>query len=130
VIDADTDEVVALEMPSTLVKQVNARYKKNHTVLDRVFELYKSGSGKEGTTYQADAEAPSKLAKAHRDLEPYDVEAIIQSEVEADQGDEDDLWDESPRRKSKGKAKPSTMKVPGGKSKGRKKKKKGDEPPF
>lgn len=66
-VDTETDRVVPLCLPKSLMNQVVARYDKYGTIIDRDYELSKSGTGLE-TTYMMDPEPP--LA---RKLDKYDL---------------------------------------------------------
>lgn len=66
-VDTETDRVIPLCLPKSLMNQVIARYEKYGTIIDRDYELSKSGVGLE-TTYMMDPEPP--LA---RKLDKYDL---------------------------------------------------------
>lgn len=91
-VDVESDKVIALQMPKTLVNQLVGRYEKNGTVTDRDYELFRQGTGLE-TEYHAQSEAPSK--KKLSKYEALDLLQLLEDAYNAVWGtDEDDDDDE------------------------------------
>ncbi len=95
----DDSAVRAVKMPKSLFEQIMARYEKHGTILDRDYELTRSGSGLD-TTYMLTPEAPSKMNLKRFEL--LDLEAILAKMLE----DEDDDADDEPVKKTVGKTAP------------------------
>lgn len=103
VVDINENEVIALAMPKTVAKAMMERHDKHHTVMDRDYELSKSGSGLK-TKYLVTPEAPSK-----KNLDRYELKDIMEILEGMIPGDEDadmdeDEEDERPARRKKSSA--------------------------
>ena len=59
VIDLGDDKVIPLKMPKDLANRLFTKYERNHTILDRDYELSRTGEGLE-TVYDCTPEPPSK----------------------------------------------------------------------
>jgi hypothetical protein len=70
VLNIESDRVMVVDMPQSLAEQIYTRWAKSKagTIMDRDFELLRSGSGKNNTSYQASPEAPLK-----RLLDKYEI---------------------------------------------------------
>lgn len=91
----DDSAVRALKMPKSVVEQLIARYEKHGTVMDRDYELSRTGSGKNDTKYLVTPDSPSKMNTKRFEL--LDLEEIMQSLASSDDEDDDDD-DERPAR--------------------------------
>lgn len=99
----DDAQVRALKMPKTVVEALLARYEKHGTVLDRDYELSRSGSGLD-TTYLVTPDSPAKMNTKRFTL--IDLEDLLAKMLDAsDEADEDDDDDddeeETPRRSTR-----------------------------
>lgn len=104
VVDTNESEVIALAMPKTVAKSMMERYEKHSTILDRDYELSKSGSGLK-TKYLVTPEAPSKKNLSRYELK--DIMEILEGMVPGDEDadlDDDDDEDERPSRRKKSSA--------------------------
>lgn len=103
-VDVERDKVVALQLPKTIVNKMINRYEKNGTVIDRDYELFRSGSGLD-TEYDAQPEAPSK--KRLSKYEPLDLLDALEEAYESvwgtsdDDDDDDDEEIKRPHRRRK-----------------------------
>lgn len=100
----DDKKVRAVIMPSSLFEQIFTRYQKYGTILDRDYELSKTGSGLD-TKYLLDFEAASKLPGMNKwQAKMLDLEEVLQSmldDMDDDEDDDDDDEPESPRSTKK-----------------------------
>lgn len=110
-VDLDEDRVIPLKLPKTLATRLTLKYDKYDTLMDRDYELTRSGEGLD-TDYDADAEAPMK--RNMKKYEPLDLGEILQGAWEYVFGVEDDE-EEKPKRSS---AKGKKSKANAGKPKG------------
>lgn len=99
--EENPEKVIALQMPMSLVKQLTGRYDKYGTIVDRDYELYRTGEGKNGTEYHADPEPKDvrKLAKFEKDC--LDLEELLEAmhaEIFTD-GDDDEEEEEAPKKR-------------------------------
>lgn len=116
----DDQKVWALKLPKTIVEQLMAFYTKyKGTLLDRDYELSRTGSGQYDTKYMAapDDRSPMNLARFER--KKHDLAGLLSALVNGDLEDDEDDDDDEPVRKSK-KSKSSAS--------GKKKKPKRDDP--
>jgi hypothetical protein len=100
--NVDQSKVQALKMPKSLVEQLVNFAQKYGTILDRDYELSRSGSGMD-TTYSAVPEdkSPIKIARFRKDMS--DLEQLLEDWAsEQENGPEDDDDDEPVRRKGRG----------------------------
>lgn len=89
----DDQKVRALKMPKTLVEMLvhyHAKYK--GTLLDRDYELSRTGSGKNDTKYMAAPDAPSKMNLSR--FKSLDLTKILNSLLDDEEDDDDDDDDE------------------------------------
>jgi hypothetical protein len=95
----DDQKVQAILIPKTLAEQlVNYQAKYKGTLMDRDYELSRTGSGKTGTKYMASPEPPSKMKLSRFEDKMLDLDKVLQSMLgDEDDGDEDD----EPVKKSK-----------------------------
>lgn len=104
-LDIDSEEVVPLVIPKSLAKDLEGKYNRNQTIMDRDYELNKEGSGFD-TTYSSYNEGPNK--RRIDGLEMFDLLDVLASQLEADDEDldeDDDIDDDDdqpPKRKSMG----------------------------
>lgn len=97
-VDTDKSTVVAVQMPTSLVTILLKRYDRNGTLLDRNWELSKSGSGLD-TEYDAESDGKTKF---NFDLyEPLDLGDVLQSQIASDGGDDDEDEDTPPWEQDK-----------------------------
>lgn len=73
-VDVDNDRVIPLQLPKTLVSSLVALYERMDTLLDRDFELVRSGEGLD-TTYNVVPEAPLKRKLTKYQL--HDLQQIL-----------------------------------------------------
>jgi hypothetical protein len=59
-VEIDSDRVIAVKLPATLVEQLIIRYDRFSTILDRDYILGRSGQGVD-TTYYCDPEPPTRM---------------------------------------------------------------------
>lgn len=109
-VDVDKSTVVAVQLPTSLVTILLKRYDRNGTLLDRNWELSRSGAGLD-TEYDAESDGKSKF---NFDLyEPLDLGEVLQGQIANDGGEDEDDDDTPPWEKdepTKGKP-PRTMKL-------------------
>lgn len=105
-LDVAETNVIPLVMPKTMAASVLKKYEKYATLLDRDYELSRSGTGMD-TEYDVTPEAPSKMNIARFDL--IDLMEILEGQLamaenaESDD-DEDDDEDEAPKARTRKKA--------------------------
>lgn len=117
-VDRESNEVIALKMPKSLVESLMKKYDKYETIMDRDYELVRDGDGLD-TTYEAIPEAPKKMNVAK--FEPLDLLNVLEAQIPAslkgeDEDDDDDDDDTPPwedddkpvRRKRPVKKRPSS----------------------
>jgi hypothetical protein len=75
----DDQKVMAVKMPKTLVENLMVFRDKYKTIVDRDYDLTKTGSGKEGTKYFATPDSPKRLKTERFDGQLHDLAAILQS---------------------------------------------------
>lgn len=99
-VDTQENKVVPLQLPVSAVSSLVKKYDKYGTILDRDYEISKSGTGFD-TEYDVDAEPPTRMNLDRFDL--LDLDGILQAQVDGggDTDDDDEEEDETPR-KSKG----------------------------
>lgn len=94
----DDQKVRALKLPKSLVEILAAYRKKYGTLLDRDYELSRTGSGQNDTKYMGVPETPTKMKLSR--FTPLDLDDVLQSML----GDDDDEDDEpTPKKKKKSK---------------------------
>jgi hypothetical protein len=94
----DDSAVKAVKMPKTVFEQLMARYMKDGTIMDRDFELSRTGSGRDDTVYMVSPDSPRKVKLSRFTL--LDLDEVLQSMVD-DMDEADDDEDDEPKRKSK-----------------------------
>lgn len=88
-------KVMAVKLAKTLMDALSKHYDRRGTMLDRDYDLSRSGSGMRDTTYTASPESPSKMNLSRYKREMIDLEELLESLLPgADEEDED----ETPRR--------------------------------
>lgn len=90
----DDSDVRAVKMPKSAVEQLIARYEKHGTVMDRDYELSRTGSGKNDTKYMVSPDSPAKMNLSRFKL--IDLAEVLESLIVAEDDDDDDDEDESP----------------------------------
>lgn len=101
VYSVDESKVEAVEIPKSAVEQLVAYFEKYGTLLDRDYDLSKSGTGMMGTKYHVSPDSPSRL-KLDR-FKKLDLDKILTAmALDSEDEDEDDEEDEEPvTRKTK-----------------------------
>lgn len=96
----DDQKVQPIELPKSLVEQLVGYFEKKGTLLDRDYDLSKTGSGMEGTKYMASPDSPTPMNV--RRFKKIDLDKVLQSMLDddADDDDEDDDDDEPVTRQS------------------------------
>lgn len=119
-LDTETDKVIPLQLPKDLVNQLVIRYERDETMLDRDYELFRTGEGLD-TTYGLTPEAA--MARKVDKYTHLDLEQVLQDAYEA-------VWGSSIVTEGAIKKKGGTTKtkVGGGKAMRRKKIEVDDEP--
>lgn len=99
-LDTEKDKVIALLLPKSLANRLTARYERYDTLMDRDYELFRTGSALD-TEYDLNPEAPKKRAVAKYEL--LDLGDILQQVWDAVWGETngDDDEDEKPTRRSR-----------------------------
>lgn len=97
----DSSKVQALKMPKSLVEQLVTFASKWGTILDRDYELSRSGSGMD-TVYKAIPEdkSPIKIARFRKDM--HDLEQLLEDWADEQDGEDDEEEEEPVRRRSRG----------------------------
>lgn len=97
VVDISRDEVVALQLPTSLVNDLVVRYDRYETITDRDYELFRTGSGLD-TSYGLTPEPASKRNMAK--YKTLDLEDCLQQAYDAvwadGDGDIDEDTDDEP----------------------------------
>lgn len=93
----DDSKVCALKMPKTVVEQLLARYEKHGTVMDRDYELSRTGSGQTDTVYMVTPEPPQKMKLSRFDKDLIDLEEVLESLLDDEAVDDDE--DDKPKKK-------------------------------
>lgn len=113
-VDTDKSIVVALAMPTSLVNILLKRYDRNGTLLDREWELSRSGAGLE-TEYDATSDGRTKFNFSV--YEPLDLNEILASQVEGESEEDDtaddDTDDEDPPWEEKKPPSGTKRRIPG-----------------
>lgn len=73
-VDVDTDRVIPLQLPKDLANRLVVRYERNGTLIDRDFELSRSGEGLD-TVYDLDAQAVDRKNVAK--YQPLDLMKVL-----------------------------------------------------
>ncbi|MFE9742931.1 hypothetical protein [Streptomyces sp. NPDC006477] len=96
--NVDQSKVQALKMPKSLVEQLVKFYEKYGTILDRDYELSRSGSGMD-TSYSAvpDDKSPIKISRFRKDM--VDLEQLLEDWASEQEEEDDDEEEVSPRRR-------------------------------
>jgi hypothetical protein len=108
VVLTDEGKVVPLAMPAMLVNRMLNKYDKYATVMDRDYELVRTGQGFD-TEYDVTPEAPNKMKLSRFEL--LDPVEILESMAPDSDDDDDDDEDEAPRSKSKSRPAPKRRPV-------------------
>lgn len=96
-LDIETDKVIALQLPKSLANRLTARYERNDTLMDRDYELFKTGE-KLDTEYDLNPEAPKRRAMNKYTL--LDLGALLQEAwnlIWGDSDGDDEDEEETPR---------------------------------
>lgn len=107
-IEDSREQVIALQLPKDLANRLVVRYERNGTLLDRDFELTRSGEGLD-TVYDVDALAPRKRNIAK--YTPLDLEQVLEdayNDVFGAEDDEDEV-DIAPVIKKRAKSKAAAV---------------------
>lgn len=114
----DDNRVIAVKMPKTLTNKLLTRYDKYGTIMDRDYDLIRSGKGLD-TEYDVANEGPSKFN--YKKYKPLNLLSLLEAEWESAHGIVSDDEDEEPRPKKKKPKKKAKKK----KNKGKKGRKRG-----
>jgi len=98
----DDQKVQPIELPKSLVEQLVAYFEKKGTLLDRDYDLSKSGSGMNDTKYLASPDSPSKMNLSR--FKKLDLSKILASMLDDDDDEDDDDEDDEPVRHRTSKA--------------------------
>lgn len=103
-LDVAEGKVIPLVLPKSMVSSLVKKHEKYGTMLDRDYELSRSGNGLD-TEYDVTPEAPTKMNLTRYDL--IDLEELLESQLEmaegASSGDDDDDDDDVPvKRRNSG----------------------------
>ena len=102
----DDQKVWAVKMPKSLVESLMAFYTKyKGTIMDRDYELSRTGSGQNDTRYMAIPESPSKLKLSRFEDKKLNLDDVLSSLVSDEDEEEDDDDDETPKKAKKSKPK-------------------------
>lgn len=100
VVDVDEGKVVPLKMTKTLAASVLKRFDKYKTLLDRDYELTRTGTGRD-TEYDSIPESPTKMNISR--YEEIDLWALVEAQLPSEEDDDDDDdEEETPRARRKG----------------------------
>lgn len=88
----DDQKVQPVELPKSLVEQLVAYFEKKGTLLDRDYELSKTGSGMTDTKYMASPESPMKMNISR--FKKLDLDKVLSSMLDDDDEDDEDDEDE------------------------------------
>lgn len=103
-LDVAETKVIPLVLPKTLAASVLKKYEKYGTLLDRDYELTRSGQGFD-TEYDVTPESPSRMNIDRFD--PLELWDILEGQLDmADQEDEEDDDEPEPKAKAKAKKRP------------------------
>lgn len=95
-VDVDEKKAIIVKLPQTAAEQMVKKYDRFKTILDRDYFLSREGSGRDNTKYDVTPEAPSKMNLSR--YEVFDLEAALQSIVDAD--DDDEIEEKVSKKKS------------------------------
>lgn len=105
-LDVAETRVVPLVMPKTMAASVLKKYEKYGTLLDRDYELTRSGQGFD-TDYDVTPESPSKMNIDRYDL--LDLWELLEGQLATADGDDEDEADDVPAPKAKAKKRPEPV---------------------
>lgn len=94
----DDQKVQPVELPKSLVEQLVGYFEKKGTLLDRDYDLSKSGSGMTDTKYLASPDSPSKMNLSR--FKKLDLANILASMLDDDDEDDEEEDDEPVRHRS------------------------------
>ena len=107
----DDQKVWALKMPKTLVEMLTTFHTKyKGTLLDRDYELSRTGSGQYDTKYFAAPDEKSKMDLSRFERKKYNLTELLSDLVNGEDDDEDEDEDDEPRPKKKKKSGPKKSK--------------------
>lgn len=92
-LDVEDNRVVPLVLPASLASNLLKKYDKFGTMMDRNYDLSKSGSGFD-TEYDALYDGPTRIKTARYEL--LDLEAVLLAQLGVDDDDDDDDDDDLP----------------------------------
>lgn len=99
-LDVAEGKVVPLVLPKSMVSSLVKKHEKYGTMLDRDYELSRSGNGLD-TEYDVTPEAPTKMNLTRYDL--IDLEELLESQLEMAEGassdDDDEDEDDAPAKR-------------------------------
>lgn len=90
-VDVEKKRVIALKLPITAARVLLKRYDRNTTVMDRDWDLSKTGTGLE-TEYDVDSDGKSKFD--YSKYESLDLMAVIKAEYATDDDEDEDDGEE------------------------------------
>lgn len=113
-IDVSNNQVIVLQMTKTVIESLLKKYERHSTLLDRDYIIARTGSGRENTSYEVDADERRK-----RDLSRYDLPdmgQMIQDQIEFAMSDEEEEQPRQQRRKPGRSAPPPGRRPPRGRT--------------
>jgi hypothetical protein len=110
VVDIESNKVIAVVLPKTLVEAILKRYQRRGTLIDRDYTLMREGTGREDTTYDVEAEEPTRMVLSR--YKPLNLKALLEQQLSAGDEDDGDDEDEAPARRRKATAVRSRRPVP------------------
>jgi hypothetical protein len=93
----DDQKVRAIKMPKSLVEQLVGYYEKKGTIMDRDYELSRTGSGQMDTKYMASPESPVAMKLSRFEKQKFDLADVLDSLI----GVADDDDEPEPKKKPK-----------------------------
>lgn len=101
----DDQKVWALKMPKSLVEMLMSYHGKYKTLLDRDYELSRTGSGKNDTKYMAVPDSPTPMKTKRFESKKFDLDDVLSELAGLNEDADDD--DEPVSKKKKGSKKSS-----------------------
>jgi len=96
VVDRESDQVIALKMPKDLANRLVVRYERYQTIMDRDYEIMRSGKGLD-TTYDVTPEPASEFDSSK--YTKIDLLDILQTAYKSSMGNDSALFADKPKTK-------------------------------
>ena len=96
VVDRESDQVIALKMPKDLANRLVVRYERYQTIMDRDYEIMRSGKGLD-TTYDVTPEPASEFDSSK--YTKIDLLDILQTAYKSSMGNDSALFADKPKVK-------------------------------